>query len=211
MEWNEIFKEFKGLNVILEKVEKERKKSNVLPPKGYVFNAFKKTPFEEIKVVILGQDPYPNINDAMGMSFSVQRKDKLPKSLSNIFKELECQYGSKPKTGDLSFWAEQGVFLLNSTLTVEEGKPDSHRHLEWEKFTDFIIEKISKNKENIVFLLWGNNARKKRVLIDSKKHLILESPHPSPLSAYRGFFGSNHFEKTNSFLLEKGKNEIKWI
>ena len=184
----------------------------VFPPEELIFRAFDLCSFEKLKVVILGQDPYPTLGNANGLSFSVADSVKvLPKSLKNIF--LEVQEDLKidiPKNGNLERWAQQGVLLLNTILTVEEGKPISHKDIGWEKFTDAIIHKISTEKSQLVFLLWGRNAIAKKEIIDCKKHLVLTAPHPSPLSAYRGFFGCKHFSQTNQYFRKLGITEINW-
>ena len=184
----------------------------VFPPEELIFRAFDLCSFEKLKVVILGQDPYPTLGNANGLSFSVADSVKvLPKSLKNIF--LEVQEDLKidfPKNGNLERWANQGILLLNSFLTVEEGSPNSHKDIGWEKFTDAIIHKISTEKSQLVFLLWGTKAIAKKEIIDCKKHLVLTAPHPSPLSAYRGFFGSKHFSQTNQYFRELGMTEINW-
>ena len=184
----------------------------VFPPEELIFHAFDLCSFEKLKVVILGQDPYPTLGNANGLSFSVADSVKvLPKSLKNIF--LEVQEDLKidfPKNGNLERWANQGVLLLNSILTVEEGKPNSHKDIGWEKFTDAIIHKISTEKSQLVFLLWGRNAIAKKEIIDCKKHLVLTAPHPSPLSAYRGFLGCKHFSQTNQYFRKLGITEINW-
>jgi uracil-DNA glycosylase len=169
-------------------------------------------PFDELKVVILGQDPYPTKGHAHGLCFSVEPGVKpFPKSLLNIFKEIQLDLGlPMPENGNLARWAEQGVLLLNSVLTVEEGKPDSHKAFGWEKFTDAVIQTINEQKTGVVFMLWGSKAISKESFIDSSKHLILKSVHPSPLSAYRGFFGCKHFSKTNEFLRMMEQTEIQW-
>ena len=184
----------------------------IYPPAENIFNAFKLTPFEKVRVVILGQDPYHGPYQANGLAFSVNENVALPPSLKNIFKELsaDIQNYQVPMHGDLSRWAKQGVFLLNTVLTVEKGQAHSHADLGWEQFTDEVIETLNKQKENLVFLLWGSHAQKKGRYIDENKHLVLTSPHPSPLSAYRGFFGSKHFSKTNQYLIEKGYQPINW-
>ena len=184
----------------------------VFPSKELVFNAFGKCSFEATKVIILGQDPYPTIGHANGLCFSVDPSlKKNPKSLINIFKELqEDVQVARHTNGNLESWAEQGVLLLNSALTVEEGIPGSHGHFGWELFTDAVIEMLSSNKEHLVFILWGAHAQSKTRLIDGTKHLILTAPHPSPLSAYRGFFGSKPFSKTNHYLNRHGLTEIQW-
>ena len=184
----------------------------VFPPEELIFRAFDLCSFEKLKVVILGQDPYPTYGNANGLSFSVSDSVKvLPKSLKNIF--LEVQDDLKidfPKNGNLERWANQGVLLLNSILTVDEGNPNSHKDIGWEQFTDAVIYKISTEKSNIVFLLWGRKAIAKKEIIDCKKHLVLTAPHPSPLSAYRGFFGCKHFSQTNQYFRKLGITEINW-
>jgi len=182
-------------------------------PKGSdIFNAFWKTPFTDLKVVILGQDPYHGANQAHGLSFSVQKSITPPPSLKNIYKELKTDIPGFeiPATGDLTHWAEQGVLLLNATLTVRESSPASHQKKGWEEFTDKVIKTISDKKEGIVFILWGAYAQAKAELIDKTKHHIIKSPHPSPFSADRGFFGSKPFSKTNEILKKEGKKEIDW-
>lgn len=193
-------------------------KKKIYPHLKNIFSAFNYTPFENIKVVIIGQDPYHGENQAHGLSFSVPKNQKkIPPSLQNIFKEIQEEFPQNTKkllenpNGNLEYLANQGVFLLNATLTVEAKKAGSHQKKGWEIFTDRVIQKISDEKKNVVFLLWGSFAQQKKSLIDKKKHYILEAPHPSPLSAYRGFFGCNHFNKTNIFLKSKNISEIKWI
>jgi uracil-DNA glycosylase len=190
----------------------EQQLSNeVFPAEENIFRAFHKTSLADVKVVILGQDPYHRPNQANGLAFSVSKHMKLPPSLKNIYKELQqdvnCEFYH---LGDLTPWAEQGVLLLNATLTVNKSKPGSHQKQGWERFTDAVINQLSNEKENIVFLLWGNYARAKKVIIDESKHLVLEAAHPSPFSAHRGFFGTNHFSKTNKYLHKHGKSEINW-
>ena len=184
----------------------------IFPPEELIFRAFDLCSFEKLKVVILGQDPYPTLGNANGLSFSVADSVKvLPKSLKNIF--LEVQDDLKidfPKNGNLERWANQGVLLLNTILTVDEGSPNSHRDIGWEQFTDAVIHKISTEKSNIVFLLWGTKAIAKKEMINCKKHLVLTAPHPSPLSAYRGFFGCKHFSQTNQYFRKLGITEINW-
>ena len=182
----------------------------ILPPDNLIFNCFNFFNISQTKIVILGQDPYQNIGLPMGLCFSVPNGTRTPPSLINIFKELESSYGKLRTQNDLSDLAKQGVLLLNTSLTVLEGKSNSFAKI-WVKFTDKIIKDISDNTEKVVFILWGNNAIGKESLIDGKKHLILKSVHPSPLSASRGFFGNNHFRKANEYLRENGKNEILWI
>jgi len=183
----------------------------VFPATENVFRAFDETPFESVRVVILGQDPYHGARQAEGLSFSVPVGIPIPPSLRNIFKELHDDIGViAPSHGHLINWAHQGVFLINAVLTVEEGIPNSHANRGWEQFTDAVIKKISDHKEHVVFLLWGNYARKKKSLIDETKHTVLEAAHPSPLSAYNGFFGCKHFSKANEALIGYGKKPIDW-
>jgi len=188
------------------------KSNHIFPVKTKLFNAFNLCAFEDLKVVILGQDPYPTRGHAHGLCFSVESNVRpFPKSLNNIFKEIESDLAQPfPENGNLERWAKQGVLLLNSVLTIEEGKTDSHKGIGWEQFTDAVIEIISQKKENVVFILWGSKALSKSILIDEKKHFILSSVHPSPLSAYRGFFGCKHFSKTNEYLVSKGSETIHW-
>lgn len=184
---------------------------SVFPPSHLIFNALELCPFEAVRVVILGQDPYHGQGQAHGLSFSVEDGVKIPPSLKNIYKEIAADLGKEvPTSGNLERWATQGVLLLNATLTVEESKPGSHQGLGWETFTDTIIKKVSDEKDHVVFLLWGNYARAKKALIDTDKHLVLEAPHPSPLSAHSGFFGSHHFSKTNEYLKMNQLREIIW-
>lgn len=183
----------------------------IYPPEPAVFKAFSLCHFADTKVVILGQDPYHGSGQAQGFSFSVPEGQRLPPSLRNIYKELETDLGIIPRaSGDLTTWAEQGVLLLNATLTVEDGQPGSHQGLGWEIFTDEVIKIISDQKEQVVFLLWGKFAAAKKSLIDESKHLVLTAPHPSPFSAYTGFFGCRHFSQTNEYLKTKGKKPISW-
>lgn len=200
------FKQLKSL------IDERYETTTVFPPKNKIFNAFTKTPFENLKVVVLGQDPYHGVNQAQGFSFSTPKEVKNPPSMQNILKEIyeDLQRPSQCLDGDLTPWATQGVLLLNTILTVEEGKPKSHHNLGWEIFTDNIIKHISHRCENIVFLLWGSPAIAKTKLIDKTKHHILIAPHPSPLSSYRGFFGCKHFSKTNELLKQSGKTPIDW-
>lgn len=185
---------------------------NVFPNKSQIFRAFDACHFDQLKVVILGQDPYPTRGHAHGLCFSCEANIRpLPKSLQNIFKELEDDLGLKaPSNGDLNFWAEQGVLLLNSILTVCEGQPLSHANKGWEQFTDAVIEAINKHKSGVIFILWGAPAQQKGKIIDESKHFVLRAPHPSPLSAYRGFFGSKPFSKVNEELKKMGKEVIAW-
>ncbi len=183
------------------------------PPGRFIFEAFNRTPFDKVKVVVIGQDPYHGPKQAHGLSFSVMRPTPPPPSLMNIFTELENEYGAKidRTNGDLSPWADQGVLLLNSTLTVSEHAPMSHHGRGWERFTDAVVEALSKRRENLVFMLWGAPAGRKGAAIDRSRHLVLTSPHPSPLSAYRGFFGCGHFKSANEYLQSHGKSPIQWI
>ncbi|MEM1324187.1 MAG: uracil-DNA glycosylase [Bacteroidota bacterium] len=182
----------------------------VYPPGSLIFNAFDTTPFDQLKVVILGQDPYHGPGEAMGLCFSVPKGVRIPPSLRNIYKEINNDLGLPiPNHGDLTHWAQQGVFLLNAMLTVEHKKAGSHKKIGWQQFTDAVIRRISDEKEGIVFLLWGNFARNKKVLIDEMKHYVLESVHPSPLAG-NGFMGCQHFSKTNELLRQQGKPEIDW-
>jgi len=185
--------------------------TTIFPPKEVIFNAFDYCHFNDVKVVILGQDPYHGTGQAHGLSFSVPDGVKAPPSLQNIFKEINTTINRGiPESGNLERWANQGVLLLNSVLTAEEGKAGAHRGLGWETFTDAVIQKISDDKDHVVFLLWGTYAQEKGKNIDTTKHLILTAPHPSPLSSYRGFIGCNHFNKTNEYLKKYGKREIDW-
>ena len=189
----------------------EKKHHIVYPPGNLIFNAFDKTPFEKVKVVILGQDPYHGPGQAHGLCFSVPYGIAPPPSLVNIFKELQNYLGSPvPNHGNLEKWAEQGVFLINATLTVRANQAGSHQGKGWELFTDAVIQKISEQKENIVFILWGNFARAKKTLINGNKHCILQAAHPSPLSAYNGFFGCRHFSLTNSYLEKNNISPVDW-
>ncbi|MCF8218548.1 MAG: uracil-DNA glycosylase [Bacteroidales bacterium] len=189
----------------------ERQKHLVYPPKDKVFEAFRHTPFSKVKVIILGQDPYHGPGQAHGLSFSVPEGIAIPPSLRNIFKELQQEFGLNiPQKGNLEAWADQGVFLLNATLTVRANEPGSHQKKGWEIFTNAVIQNLSEYRSNLVFLLWGNFARSKKELIDTKKHYVLEAPHPSPFSARKGFFGCNHFKKTNEILQQQGQKPIDW-
>lgn len=189
----------------------EKGSHSIYPPGTEIFAAFNKTPFQDVKVVIIGQDPYHGPGQANGLSFSVARGVQSPPSLLNIFKELKADLEIEiPAHGDLSGWAQQGALLLNAVLTVRHKQPGSHRQKGWEAFTDSVIRVLSEEKDGLVFLLWGNFARSKKELIDLKKHFVLESPHPSPFSAHRGFFGSRPFSKTNQLLTQAGKPPIDW-
>ena len=192
------------------KTEKSQGKT-IYPPGGFIFNAFNITPFDKIKVVIIGQDPYHGPGQAHGLCFSVQNGVPPPPSLINIFKELKEDIGMAiPNHGNLTKWAEQGVFLLNASLTVRAGEPMSHSKIGWAQFTDTVIKTISDQKEHVVFLLWGKFAQDKKMLIDETKHLILRAAHPSPLSAHNGFFGCKHFSKANEYLTNKGIDPVDW-
>jgi len=190
----------------------ERQQYTCYPPGGKIFNAFDSTPFDKVKVVILGQDPYHEPGQAMGLCFSVPNGIQVPPSLVNIITEINADLGTQiPKTnGDLSGWAEQGVLLLNATLTVRAHQAGSHQHRGWETFTDAAIQALSLQRSGIVFLLWGSYAIAKKALIDTTKHHVLTAPHPSPLSAYRGFFGCHHFSQTNNILAAQGEQPIDW-
>ena len=182
----------------------------IFPPGSLIFNAFNTTPFQQVKVVILGQDPYHNPGEAMGLSFSVPKGVRTPPSLKNIYKELESDLGIPIAShGDLTAWAKQGVFLLNAMLTVEKKKAGSHSKAGWQNFTDAVIRKLSEERENLVFMLWGNFAKRKEVLIDADKHLILKAAHPSPLAG-GAYFGSKHFSQANAYLEKHGKGAIDW-
>ncbi|MCT4642142.1 MAG: uracil-DNA glycosylase [Bacteriovoracaceae bacterium] len=191
---------------------KEIKEKKIIYPHGKdIFEAFNQTGFDDVKVVILGQDPYHGEGQAHGLSFSVKKGIKTPPSLVNIYKELKSDLGIEPAShGCLESWAKQGVLLLNSVLTVEHSKAGSHRKKGWEQFTDKVIEVLNNEKENLVFILWGAPAQKKAAKVDENKHLVLKAPHPSPLSSYRGFFGCKHFSKTNEYLKENGFDQIHW-
>lgn len=196
---------------LAEYVRAEYSRTTVFPPAGKIFAAFDICPFSKVKVVIIGQDPYHDIGQAHGLAFSVPKGILFPPSLRNIFKEISQDLNTPPPTdGDLTRWAEQGVLLLNSSLTVRAHTPASHSTIGWERVTDAAIAALSAGREHIVFLLWGAHARRKAELIDRSKHLILEAPHPSPLSASRGFFGCRHFSKTNEYLTAHGIEPINW-
>lgn len=200
-----------GFKKFINIINNEYRTKTIFPKKNNIFNALKLTPYKNVKVVIVGQDPYHGINEAHGLSFSVQKGIKIPPSLKNIYKELENDLGIKPSDfGDLTKWAEEGVLLLNAVLTVEKDKPASHKGLGWELLTDFIIKELNKKDEPIVFILWGNFARSKKYFITNKKHLVIESTHPSPFSARNGFFGSKPFSKTNKFLIKNNIKPINW-
>jgi len=213
-DWDDILKEefqkeyYQKIRRILRS---EYQKYRIFPDMHDIFNALKYTPFEKVKAVIIGQDPYHEIGQAHGLSFSVQKGIPLPPSLQNIYKELKSDLGIEPPAhGDLSSWAHEGVLLLNATLTVREGMANSHQSIGWQIFTDNVIRKMNEREKPCVFLLWGSHAIAKRKFIDESRHLVLTSPHPSPLSAYRGFFGCNHFIDANRFLAAKGMSPIDW-
>lgn len=191
---------------LLNFLEKEYTDKTIYPAKDDIFAAFNHTPFDKAKVVIIGQDPYHGKDQAHGLAFSVRPGVRIPPSLRNIYKELK----QEPTHGSLITWAQQGVLLLNATLTVEGAKAGSHQGLGWERFTDSVVEILNREKENLVFVLWGNYAQKKGANIDSTKHLVLKSTHPSPFSAYRGFLGCGHFRKINRYLKKRGQSEINW-
>lgn len=196
---------------LTEFVRYEYRTKQIFPPARLIFNAFEHTPFDKVKVIILGQDPYHNDGQAHGLSFSVPDGIPAPPSLVNIFKEINKDMGTEiPKSGNLTRWANQGVLLLNATLTVQAHMAGSHQRKGWETFTDAAIHSLAEKKENLVFILWGAYAQKKAAFIDPNKHLVLKSVHPSPLSAHNGFFGNNHFSKTNAFLESKGIEPIQW-
>ena len=192
-------------------VRKEYKTKKIFPPGSLIFNAFDLCPYNKVKVVIIGQDPYHGHGQANGLCFSVNDGVDFPPSLVNIYKEIENEYAKQmPKNGDLSSWAKQGVLLLNAILTVQAHMPCSHQGKGWETFTDAVIRILAEKKEHLVFLLWGSYAQQKGLYIDTNKHLVLKSPHPSPLSAYRGFIGNRHFQLANQYLKEHGMSEIEW-
>ena len=215
MTWKDFFEREKQLvyfQDLMDFVNEEYKNKVIYPPKDLIFNAFDKTPFDKVKVVLMGQDPYINENQAMGLAISVPKSSSIPPSLKNIYKEIGNEYDiTISQDGDLSYLAEQGVLLLNTTLTVESGKSLSHAGKGYETLTRHIIERLDLDNNPKVFILWGSNARKLKNYINNKKHLVLESAHPSPLGAYKGFFGNNHFIKTNEFLKSHNIEEINWI
>lgn len=200
-------KYFKDLELFLDD---EYKNQIIYPLKNDIFNAFKYTDYNNVKVLLLGQDPYHGKGQAHGLSFSVLENISLPPSLKNIFKELETDLGVKNSTGNLEKWAKQGILMLNSVLTVREATPNSHKSKGWEKFTDSVIKKLNERNKPLIFLLWGNYAKKKTSLIDSSKHIIIEGIHPSPLSANAGFFGSKPFSQINENLKKLSEKEIDW-
>jgi uracil-DNA glycosylase len=199
---------FKDLTTFVKSEYQEKK---IYPPAGMIFNAFNLCPYKKVKVVIIGQDPYHGVKQANGLSFSVNPDIQIPPSLQNIYKEIKNDLGiDSPKNGDLTRWAEQGVLLLNATLTVQASTPGSHQRKGWEQFTDAVIKILSEDKEHLVFILWGKYAQDKGQVIDKSKHLVIQSPHPSPFSADRGFFGSKPFSKANAYLKEHNLKEINW-
>jgi uracil-DNA glycosylase len=212
--WKEILKEEFNKPYFSELKEfllEEKARYQVYPPGSQIFNAFSLTPFQQVRVVILGQDPYHGAGQAHGLCFSVQPGTALPPSLVNIFKEIEKDLGIPvPRTGCLDYWAKQGVLLLNATLTVRANTAGSHQKKGWETFTDAVIRHLSAERVGLVFLLWGKYAQDKEVLIDTNRHYVLKAAHPSPFSAYNGFFGCRHFSKTNDILKKHGLDEIDW-
>ena len=212
--WNEILAEEMQKDYYQELqafVQKRRAEVRVFPEEKNVFTALELTPFESVKVVILGQDPYHGFGQAHGLSFSVQKGTPLPPSLKNIYKELQEDIGGElPTEGDLSHWAKQGVLLLNTVLTVEEGNANSHKGMGWERLTNRLIESLNELHHPVIFILWGKPAQDKEKLITNPSHVILKSPHPSPLSAYRGFFGSKPFSRINDILIQQGQIPIRW-
>ena len=212
--WNEILAEEMQKDYYQELqafIQKRRAEVRVFPEEKNVFNALELTPFESVKVVILGQDPYHGFGQAHGLSFSVQKGIPLPPSLKNIYKELQEDIGGDlPTEGDLTHWAKQGVLLLNTVLTVEEGNANSHKGKGWERLTNRLIESLNELKYPVIFILWGKPAQDKEKLITNPNHVILKAPHPSPLSAYRGFFGSKPFSRVNDILIQQGQSPIRW-
>ena len=212
--WNEILSEEMKKDYyqeLLAFVQKRREEVSVFPEEKNVFRALELTPFESVKVVILGQDPYHGFGQAHGLSFSVQKGIPLPPSLRNIYKELQEDLGGElPTEGDLSHWAKQGVLLLNTVLTVEEGNANSHKGMGWERLTNRLIESLNELNHPVIFILWGKPAQDKEKLITNPNHVILKAPHPSPLSAYRGFFGSKPFSRVNDILIQQGQTPIRW-
>ena len=213
--WKEVLEEefekeyFKRLTSFVK--EEYSGSTPIYPPARLIFNAFDHCPFNDVKVVILGQDPYHGAGQANGLCFSVNKGVQFPPSLLNIFKEIESDTGTPiPQDGDLTRWSDQGVLLLNATLTVRAAQAGSHQKRGWEEFTDAAIRELAQRRENLVFILWGSYAQRKGAFIDRNRHLVLASPHPSPLSAYQGFFGNHHFSRANAYLAEHGKNTIKW-
>ena len=213
-DWDEKLKiiwESEGFHKFMKIVDHEYETKTIFPPHDHIFEALKLTPYENVKVVIMGQDPYHGVGEAHGLSFSVQKGVKVPPSLQNIYKELYDDLGIPPAShGDLTNWAKEGVLMLNAVLTVIKDTPASHRKLGWERLTDYIIRLLNEKEEPVVFILWGNFAKEKAKYITNPRHLVLTSPHPSPFSARYGFFGSKPFSKTNEFLRKNGLKEIDW-
>lgn len=213
-DWNIVLKDLinsENYKKIREFLKTEYFTREIYPPMQEIFNAFKLTPYSDVKAVILGQDPYHEPNEAHGLCFSVRQGVKMPPSLANIYKELKTDLGVDNGTKtDLTAWAKQGVLLLNTTLTVRRGQANSHKNCGWTEFTDKVIKLLNKREKPIVFILWGQNARSKKAFIDTEKHFVLESAHPSPLSAFNGFFGCKHFSKTNDFLIKTNQTPINW-
>lgn len=213
-DWDNVLKiiwQSPGFNKFMKCIENEYEQNVIFPPKDCIFNALKYTPYKDVKVVIVGQDPYHGEGEAHGLSFSVQKGVKCPPSLRNIYKELKEDLNiDSPNCGDLTAWAKEGVMLLNACLTVIKDMPNSHKDIGWQLLTDAIIKKINLKDEPVVYILWGNFARSKKVFITNPKHLIIESTHPSPFSAHNGFFGSKPFSKTNNFLEKNNVKPINW-
>ncbi len=196
---------------LIKKILLEYQSKTIFPNYENIFRAFKLVKPSEVKVVIIGQDPYHGPNQATGLAFSVCPKCSIPPSLKNIYTELVDDIGCKyPKNGDVTQWAKEGVLLINAVLTVEQGRANSHKDLGWQRFTDAVIKKLSAEKENLIFILWGGPSQKKELLIDTTKHLVIKSPHPSPLSAYRGFFHSKPFSRSNEYLIRHKKKPVEW-
>lgn len=211
-QWVDFLREEKSKEYFkkIEEFLDSQDRSIIFPPRGMVFNAFRQTHLNTIKVIIISQDPYHGDGQANGLAFSVNDGIKIPPSLRNIFKELNDDFGYEMTSGNLTSWANQGVFLLNTILTVEKSKPESHKNIGWSTFTDNTIKWLSENKEGLVFMLWGNHAKSKAEFIDTDKHLVLKSTHPSPFSAHRGFLGCKHFSECNEYLKENKKDPIDW-
>ncbi len=212
--WKKILKQYfdsDDWGKLSEFVKSEYKIKTVYPPPEYVFNAFDLCSYDKVRLVIIGQDPYHGVGQSHGLCFSVQDGVRIPPSLQNIYKELHSDVGMEiPTSGNLEYWAKQGVLMLNATLTVVAGQPGSHQNKGWEKFTDLVIKKLNDEKECLVFMLWGNYAKEKGQFIDREKHLVLEATHPSPYSAHNGFFGCKHFSIANEYLKKNSLSEIKW-
>ena len=213
-DWKEVLSDVINSNEVLrlkEFLNEEYNSDTIYPPKENIFTALKLTSYKDVRVVIIGQDPYHEPNQAHGLAFSVLEGIKLPPSLKNMYKEIESDLGIKMgNSGNLSSWAEQGVLLLNNVLTVRAHEANSHKGKGWEYFTDKIVEKLNAREEQIIFVFWGNNAKSKQKLITNQNHIVLTAPHPSPLSAYHGFFGCKHFSKINELLIKNNKKEINW-